>query len=337
MTHPELRERALLRASLTQHLRRFMEDEGLLEVFPPCAVPNPGMEPELGAFGLRAAEALGWERYYLRTSPELAVKASLAALGCDVYALGPVWRDEPPSQRHWPEFTMLEWYRLNASIDTLAADCERLIRRLCHGAAARFGGRDPFRTAYAPFAQVTCREAFLRYAGVDLLVVDLDAWRSAAAERGVDIPKAWDERAAFALLLDSLVEPALCSTGPCFLTHYPASEAALSRLDPRDPRVALRLELYLPTPRGGKALEAANGYDELVDASVQRERFIDALEERRALGRALYPMPDAMLDGLSKLAPSAGIAMGWERVLCWVAETTLGWETEVRDWILPQG
>jgi lysyl-tRNA synthetase class 2 len=145
-----------------------------------------------------------------------------------------------------------------------------------------------------PFERLTVREAFQRYAGVK------DAARLAAR----------DEDRYFDLMVGK-VEPALAEhPRPVFLTHYPISQAALSRPHADDPSVAERAELYF----GG--VELCNAYGELTDAAEQRRRFVDEAERRRAQKRRVYPLDEPFLAALTEgMPPSAGNALGFDRLV----------------------
>ena len=93
------------------------------------------------------------------------------------------------------------------------------------------------------------------------------------------------------------------------VTHYPASQAALARLDANDLTVALRFEVFLG------AMELANGYVELSDADEQRQRFEKELDLRRAAGRRAAPIDESLLAALEHGLPDvAGVAVGFERL-----------------------
>ena len=93
------------------------------------------------------------------------------------------------------------------------------------------------------------------------------------------------------------------------LHHFPASQAALARLDARDPRTALRFELY------AQGVELANGYVELADAAEQRARFASDLRQRRRRGLAQPEVDERLLDALTAGLPGcAGVALGFDRV-----------------------
>jgi lysyl-tRNA synthetase class 2 len=145
-----------------------------------------------------------------------------------------------------------------------------------------------------PFEHLTVREAFQRYAGVK------DAARLAAR----------DEDRYFELMVGK-VEPALAERPrPVFLTHYPISQAALSRPHADDPTVAERAELYF----GG--VELCNAYGELTDPVEQRRRFTDEAARRKDLGRTVYPLDEPFLASLVEgMPPSAGNALGFDRLV----------------------
>jgi lysyl-tRNA synthetase class 2 len=105
------------------------------------------------------------------------------------------------------------------------------------------------------------------------------------------------------------IEPQLGMNKPSFLCDYPAERGALARLSRDDPTVAERFELYI----GG--LELANGFSELVDPEEQQRRFLLEQETRRSLGKPVYPMPETFLDELEEMPPSAGIALGVDRLV----------------------
>jgi lysyl-tRNA synthetase class 2 len=105
------------------------------------------------------------------------------------------------------------------------------------------------------------------------------------------------------------VESSLGVERPCFVAEYPAPLASLARLKPGDASVAERFELYA----GG--LELANGFSELTDASEQRWRLEAERDLRRRLGREVYPLDERFIEAVGRMPPSAGVAVGLDRVL----------------------
>jgi lysyl-tRNA synthetase class 2 len=93
------------------------------------------------------------------------------------------------------------------------------------------------------------------------------------------------------------------------LKDYPAECCALARLKPGNPKVAERWELYL----GG--IEIANAYSELTDPVEQRARFEKWGEQRRALGKGVYPIDEEFIRALENMPPAGGCALGVDRLL----------------------
>jgi len=191
------------------------------------------------------------------------------------------------------------------------SDLEQLVFAAAPKAPARKGhGRGSGEISLQPpFERLTCREAFVKFAGFDPLRLDAEAFAQAARAAGVQPAAAasWDD--VFTQVLLERVEPCLGIEKPTYLTEYPASQAALARLKPSDPRVAERFELYA----GG--LELANGFSELCDAREQRVRLEQEQEQRRALGRDVFPLDEAFLDALEGIGEAGGVAVGFDRLL----------------------
>jgi lysyl-tRNA synthetase class 2 len=301
-------------------VRAHFESQGFLEVFPPVVVPAPGMEPHITAVGLTADDGRTTRPAWLHTSPEFHMKRLLAAGGRRLYALTPVFRAGEYSPHHRLQFTMLEWYRAHETYDVLCLDCEELLARAAHAVHGRTTVGDLDLTP--PYERLTLAQAFQRHAGVDLLPyldpVDGRGLQEAARRAGVSVVPGPDgegevelfERAFYEVML-ARVEPAIGLRKPTFLCEWPAPLAALSRLSPRDHRVAERVELYA----GG--LELGNGFGELVDAVEQTRRFHDEQERRRRSGAPVYPVDHLFLADLSRMPPATGMAVGFER-LCMV-------------------
>jgi elongation factor P--(R)-beta-lysine ligase len=287
------------RGRILRAVRAWFEAEGFLEVETPARVRSPGQEVHLDAI------AAG-DGHWLITSPEYHLKRLVAAGLPRVVEIGRCWRDHESGPHHATEFTMVEWYRAGAPLETLAADCEALI-----GVALRAAEREPSAVGLgAPFARTTVRELFQRHARLDLRG-DEDAaeLRDQARAAGVALGSAvaWDD-IFYQVFLDR-IEPALATAGPTFVFDWPAPLAALARPKPEDPRLCERFELYA----GG--LELANAFGELTDPVEQRRRFEAEARLRSARGKAVYPIDEALLAALPQMPPTAGIALGLDRLV----------------------
>lgn len=312
---PALRLRLEQRAALTRAIRAGFDARGFLEVETGQLVDEPGQEPTLDpyvCFG-RDEDA----PHYLITSPELRMKQLLGAGYSRIYELVHCFRAGPgeTSSIHDPEFTMLEWYRAPAGETEIASDVAALFRDGAAALGVDAMTRDGRRIALeSGLERLTLTEAFLRHANVDLepfIEGDAPGFRAACARAGV-VAHASDasmDSLFFRVLLDR-VEPRLGWERPTLLVGYPARHAALARLDPADPRYALRFECYV----GG--IELANGFVELTDAEEQRRRFEAERAAKRESGRDPGPYPERFQRALAHgLPPCAGIALGFDRLL----------------------
>jgi lysyl-tRNA synthetase class 2 len=292
---PALEARARVRSAL----RRWFEAEGFLEVETPARVRSPGQEVHL--------DAIGSVDRWLVTSPEYAMKRLCGAGYERIVSIGKCWRADERGPHHEPEFTMLEWYRANAPLARIAEDCETLVRLAATAAREDGAGQGAFD---APFARVTVRDLLQRFAGVALTGDEsAEALAEKARDAGSDLRGAidWDD-VFFQLWLDR-VEPRLPDLGPVFVFDWPAPLGALARRRADDPRFVERFELYA----GG--IELANAFGELTDADEQRARFVAEAEARRVRGKAVYPLDEALLAALPAMPPTAGVALGFDRLV----------------------
>ena len=299
----------LIRRNLTlRAARAFLEARGCMEVETPCAVPAPGEEVHLLPFQTER-EAPDGQRHtlFLHTSPEFAMKRIVAATGLPVFQFARVWRNGEASATHAPEFTMLEWYQPGMPLSDLMDETEALLRAVLPPTVQRNACTLDLSL---PFERLSMEDAFRRHAGVDLLPTQGNAQALAqAAGCALRDGENWEDL-FFRLLLDR-IEPAIGQTRPTFLTHWPASQAALARKDPANAQVALRFELY------AAGMELANAFEELTDPVEQRQRFTHDRAERQHLypTRATWPMDEKLLHALPHMPPCSGIALGFDRLV----------------------
>jgi lysyl-tRNA synthetase class 2 len=304
------------RTAVTRATRAWFDEQGFTEVETAILQVSPGNETHLHAPRTELVGADGQRMTrYLRTSPEFACKKLLAAGETRIFEFARVFRDRERGRLHLPEFTMLEWYRANASYDAVMADC---IVVIAHAAQATGIGRFSFRDSIAdPFAEpelLTVAAAFERFAGIDLLATVTEgrgdrATLAAAAGQRVRITDddTWSD--IFSKVLVEHVEPNLGQGRLTLLFEYPVPEAALARAKPSDPRVAERFEVY------ACGVELANGFGELTDAEEQRRRFTLAMDEKARRYGERYPLDEDFLAAVADMPEASGVALGFDRLV----------------------
>lgn len=290
-------------AALRRAIRHWMDEKQVLEVCTPVLSQYATTDPHVLSVNTRDGR-------YLQTSPEFAMKRLLAAMvsidsspAPDLYQIAPVFRAGESGRFHNTEFTLLEWYRLGMDHQALMGDVEALLKHL-----------------WLTFAQPWPGVSTIRY-GVEVhnrlgdwpenLNVSQIKHYFDEAGRAFPMSIGEDLDAALDIFMDEFVLPDFPANSFTFLTDYPASQAALSRLslDEAGRDIAQRFEVYY-----GR-VELANGFHELKDCATQRQRFEDELAKRQALGIEAVPMDEHLLQALSAGLPDcAGIALGLERL-----------------------
>jgi lysyl-tRNA synthetase class 2 len=309
------RDNLIRRGRIIQGIRQFFLAQEFTEIETPILVSSPGMEPHLSALELYCTLPEGSRiKKYLHTSPEYGMKKLLGGGWEKIFQICRVFRDGEISRSHQIEFTMLEWYRTHADYGKIMEDCEGLI----HSLAIKVMGTEEGSYGGAkvdfspPFERLSVSQAMRIYGGVDI-------------EKNADGPSLLDEARArgyyfdrrgtysfdevfFKIFLEA-VEPRLGFPKPVLLYDYPASMAALARLKPGQPLWAERFELYVA------GLELGNAFSELNDAHEQRRRFEEEQRQRAKLGKPVYPVDEELLASLARMPPSAGIALGVDRLV----------------------
>ena len=297
-------EAVRLRARLNAAIREFFSERDVLEVETPILSHAGNTEPNITSFHVDFTGHVdaGPRRRWLRTSPEYPLKRLLAAGVGDCYELGRVFRDGAAGGRHNPEFTMLEWYRVDWDHLRLAEEAVELVQ-LALGLVGRTAA--PVRASY--------RELFRDHLGLDPMRASEDALRAALA---IDIDPAGLGRDDWLdLLMTHRIQPRFAPGSILVLHGYPASQAMLARVrdddgDPDPVPLAERFELFLGP------LELANGYHELRDADEQAARFERDRAQRRERSDADPGIDDNLLAALGHGLPScAGVALGVDRLL----------------------
>jgi lysyl-tRNA synthetase class 2 len=290
-------EAAAARAAMLQRVRNAFTEARVLEVDTPALSPFAISDTQIESLEIHQS-AVSARPLFLHTSPEFCMKRLLAAGYPDIYSICRVFRDGESGQKHQPEFTMIEWYRLGFELPDIIDDSLRVIRAAM-ASAAPSGVR-----------QFDYRQLFIDSIGLDPLLAPIGELAEAAGADSQLKASLADERDDWLdLLLATQVAPGFTADSLTVVSHYPASQAALARLCPADARVADRFEIFLGT------IEIANGYVELTDSREQRLRIQADNAARQRRGRRQRPVDATLLAALEHGLPAcAGVAMGLERL-----------------------
>jgi lysyl-tRNA synthetase class 2 len=275
-----------LRANVINTVRNFFWERGFLEVETPLLIPTNAPEEHINPIFTLPS----WQ---LQTSPEICMKRLLCSGHQKLFQISRCWRSNERGARHLSEFTMLEWYRADCDYQTLMTDCEELLQHVsaaCQSESRCFVRNSSKINPFSPWQRISVQEAFLRFGNVSV----------------------WDcvKDGLYEEILTAVIEPALAGfDSPVIIMDYPTELAALARTKPGNGKLAERFELYV----GG--LELANGFSELNDPIEQRSRFEEANCARRNSGQTALPLPEPFLETLASMPPSAGIALGIDRLV----------------------
>ena len=291
---PSASEQALIaRSQLLTLIRSFFLERGLIEVQTPLVTADGITDPHIDSVALAGGG-------FLRTSPEYAHKRLLAAGIGDLFELGPVFRQGEHGQRHRQQFTLLEWYRRGLSWRQLAEETLELIRHC-----------NPERRWQIKW--LAWRDAFSAIDGMDPMTITDPELETLTPS----LPNDCDRDMRLDFLLATEIQPHFPKDQLTVLHHYPASQAALARLSPEDPRFACRFEVF------AGPLELANGYHELCNPEEQRRRFIQDNRYRQQLGKPTMPIDETFLAALQAGLPDcSGIALGVDRLLMALLDRT---------------
>ena len=318
LMNEEVRADFTLRARIVSAVRRFLDDEGFIEVETPVLQPRYG-----GGFAepfVTHSNALDAD-LYLRIATELYLKRLIVGGLEKVYELGKDFRNEGVSYKHNPEFTQLEWYEAYADYRDTMARMERLVefvaRETLGTTRVTFRGHEV--DLKAPWKRVRLADE-LEAAG--LWTRDFGELKARLGERGVDV--AQDQ--TWAQLVDkaitAYVEPRLVE--PTILYDYPIELSPFARSTDDDPTITERFEFYV----GG--IELGNTFSELNDAEEQAERF--AMQADEGAGgnvEAEQGDPD-YVEALSYgMPPTGGLGLGIDRLVM-----VLAGKDTIRDVIL---
>lgn len=274
-------------------VRSFFNAQQFIEVQTPSLVQCPGTEPSLDVFSTELKIGSQVQKLFLPTSPEIHLKKTLCLGYEKIYEIKSCFRNGEITQRHQPEFNMIEWYRTYAPLTLIQEDIKNLIQHLTKHNISIHSKKisDLFQEILnLKLTPQTSREELLSWCqkfNLDFLTED-----------------SWDD--LFFRIFIEKIEPAI-GLDPTFVTDYPPSQAALARVNAEG--WAERFEFYW------QGLEIANAFNELNNPQEQRARSQEDLQKKDQLQKEKINLDEDFFNHLEYgMPPSSGIALGLERL-----------------------
>lgn len=303
----EVKDTFVKRSKIISAIRKYLGNEGFLEVETPMLVANAG-----------GAAARPFETHFnaldedlkLRISLELYLKRLIVGGLERVYEIGRVFRNEGLDTRHNPEFTLMELYQAYTDYNGMMDLTENLYRYVAKEVLGTttivYNGIEM--DLSKPFERITMVDAVKKYAGVDFNQIHtLEEARAVAKEHHVEFEERHKKGDILNLFFEEFVEEHLIQ--PTFLMDHPVEISPLTKKKPENPEYVERFEFFM------NGWEMANAYSELNDPIDQRERF-KAQEELLAQGDDEANTTDEdFLNALEiGMPPTGGIGFGIDRM-----------------------
>jgi lysyl-tRNA synthetase class 2 len=308
ITNLDSRETFVLRSKILQSMRRYLDEQGFLEVETPMMHSIPGgaaarpFETHHNALDIQL---------YMRIAIELHLKRLIVGGLEKVYEIGRVFRNEGVSTRHNPEFTMIELYEAYADYEDIMELTENLIAHIVkevHGRTKITYGEQEI-DLEPKWTRLHIVDAIKKETGVDFWkqMSDEEA-RSLAEEHGVEV----QDTMTFGHIVNEFFEQKVEETliQPTFIYGHPVEISPLAKKNKEDERFTDRFELYIV------GREHANAFSELNDPIDQRERFEAQVKERAAGNDEAHLMDEDFLEALEYgMPPTGGLGIGIDRLV----------------------
>ncbi|PEC20493.1 lysine--tRNA ligase [Bacillus cereus] len=308
ITSMESRETFVTRSKIIREMRRYLDDNGYLEV------ETPMMHAIAGGASARPFtthhNALDME-LYMRIAIELHLKRLIVGGLEKVYEIGRVFRNEGVSTRHNPEFTMIELYEAYADYNDIMKLTEDMVahiaKKVLGTTTIQYGDYEI--NLEPEWTRLHMVDAIKQYSGADFWnPMSVEEARELAKEHNVEIKDTMEVGHIINEFFEQKVEDKLIQ--PTFIYGHPVEISPLAKKNDEDPRFTDRFELFIV------AREHANAFTELNDPIDQKERFEAQLKEREQGNDEAHMMDDDYIEALEYgMPPTGGLGIGIDRLV----------------------
>jgi lysyl-tRNA synthetase class 2 len=305
---PESKKTFITRSKIIQAMRRYLDDQGYLEVETPTMHSIPG-----GASArpfITHHNALDMQ-LYMRIAIELHLKRLIVGGLEKVYEIGRVFRNEGVSTRHNPEFTMIELYEAYADYQDIMTLTENLVAHIAKEVlgttTVQYG---EYEVNLEPkWTRLHMVDAIKEYTGADFWnEMSIEEARNLAKEHNVEINENMQYGHIVNEFFEQKVEEKLIQ--PTFIYGHPVEISPLAKKNDADSRFTDRFELFIV------AREHANAFTELNDPIDQKERFESQLKEREQGNDEAHMMDEDFIEALEYgMPPTGGLGIGIDRLV----------------------
>lgn len=322
IANPTARKMLVDRSKIVSAVRRYFDAEGYLEV------ETPLLQVVAGGAAARPFKTQ-YNAYDMEVKLRISLELYLKRLICGdlprVYEIGRVFRNEGVSNRHNPEFSLLEFYEAYANLEDMMARVEAMFRFVAEDVYGTATVAAPSRTPALsmdfskPWKRVDLVTEICRFSGLEPGDLDtLEAAKSAIRAKGVvekaiaagnyiNLDKEDTLGGLIEKLLEVFVEPTLQE--PTFVVGYPIETSPLAKKDPKNPRITRRFEGYI------LGREICNAFSEINDPVDQLERFDNQVQQLAGGNEEAHPMDQEFLYALEGgMPPTGGVGIGMERL-----------------------
>ena len=323
----QVRDKFVVRAKIINYLRKFLDNQGFLEV------ETPMMNMIAGG-----ATAKPFKTYhndlkldlFMRIAPELYLK-QLVVGGLDrVYEIGRQFRNEQIDLTHNPEFTTCEFYMAYADMydlmDMTEAFLSGLVKTITGGYKVKYHPQGPGGEEW----EIDFTPPFRRVYMIPELEKVLNVQFPPAAELGEDSGNKFlsdlctkhnvdcSPPRTSARLLDKLVGEFIESTcvNPTFIMEHPQMMSPLAKAHRSVPGLCERFECFIATK------EICNAYTELNDPFDQRERFEQQAKDKAMGDDEAQLVDETFCNALEYgLPPTGGWGLGIDRLTMFLTDS----------------